>query len=73
MLLFCFVFNKVHYARYESYYINQLKYLQNTHPGAKEEIQEYGLPVQCNSYGIGKAVDLAGEQTFMKSAKTSGN
>ena len=73
MLPFCFVFNKVHYARYGSYYINQLKYLQNTHPGAKEEIQEYGLSVRRNSYGIGQAADLAGEQTFMKSAKTSGN
>ena len=73
MLLFCFVFNKLHYARYGLYYINQLKYLQNTRPGAKEEIQEYGLSVQRNSYGIGQAVDLAGEQTFMKSAKTSDN
>ena len=73
MLPFCFVFNKAHYARYGSYYINQLKYLQNAHPGAKEDIQEYGLSVRRNSYGIGQAVDLAGEQTFMKSAKTSGN
>ena len=73
MLPFYFVFNKVHYARYEPYYINQLQYLQNTHPGAKEEIQEYGLSVRRNSYGIGQAVNLAGEQTFMKSAKTSGN
>ena len=73
MLPFYFVFNKVHYARYGSYYINQLQYLQNTHPGAKEEIQEYRLSVRRNSYGIGQAADLAGEQTFMKSAKTSGN
>ena len=37
MLPFRVVFNKVHYARYGSYYISQLKYLQKTHPGAKEE------------------------------------
>ena len=37
MLPFRVVFNKVHYARYGSYYISQLKYLHKTHPGAKEE------------------------------------
>ena len=73
MLPFCFIFNKVHYARYGSYYINQLKYLQNTHLGAKEEIQEYGLSVRRSSYGIGQAVDLLANRLFMKSAKTSGN
>ena len=73
MLSFCFVVNKVHYVWYGSYYVNQLKHLNETHPGNKKEIEEFGVSVRCNEYGIGQAVDLASEQTLMKSAKTSGN
>ena len=71
MLPFCFVFNKVHYARYGTFYVNQLKQLEVTHPGAKGEIEEFGLSVRRNEFTIGQAVGLAGEQTFMKSAKTA--
>ena len=66
------MFNKVHYARYGTFYVNQLKRLEVTHPGAKREIEEFGLSVRRNEFTIGQAVDLAGEQTFMKSAKTAG-
>ena len=46
--------------------------MEDTHSGAKEEIEEKGLSVRCNSLGIGQAVDMAGEQSYMKSAKTVG-
>ena len=69
---YCFVYNKIHYARYGTYYVNQLQRLGHTHPGAREEIESLGLSVRRNNIGIGQAVDLAGEQTYMKSAKTAG-
>ena len=43
-----------------------------TSPGATMEI-EASCTVRRNNLGIGQAIDLAGEQTYMKSAKTSGN
>ena len=39
---------------------------------SKEEIEEKGLSVRCNTLGIVQAVDMAGEQSYMKSAKTVG-
>ena len=72
MLPFCFVFNNVNYARYGTYYVNQMKRLEGTHPNARNKIEEYGLSVCRNDFGIRQAADLAGEQTFMKSAKTAG-
>ena len=69
----CFVFNNVHYARYRTYYVNQMKRLEETHPRARNEIKEYGLSACRNDFGIRQAVDLAGEQTFMKPAKTAGS
>ena len=68
----CFATNRVHYARYGSYYVNFLKYIDESHPGAKDEIEERGISVRRNDLGIGQAIDLAGEQTYMKSAKTAG-
>ena len=67
-----FATNKIHYARYWTFYVKFLKYLEDTHPGAKEEIEEKGLSVKRNTLGIGQAVDMAGEQSYMKSAKTAG-
>ena len=67
-LPFCFVFNNVHYTRHGTYYVNQMKKLEETHPGAGNEIEEYGLSVCWNDFSIRQAVDLAGEQTFMKPA-----
>ena len=46
--------------------------LDQTHPGAKEELMKIGISVRRNDNGIGQAVDLAGEQTYMRSAKTAG-
>ena len=67
----CFATNKIHYARYGTYYIQQLKNLDSRHPGAFEEICEM-VSFKGNKTGIGQAVDLAGEQTYMKNAKTAG-
>ena len=66
-----FTTNKIHYARYGTFYVKFLEYLEDTHPGAKEEIEEKGLSVRRNTLGIGQAVDMAGEQSYMKSAKTA--
>ncbi len=60
-----FMLNKIHYARYGSY-------LDENYPGAQEEIERKGLSVRRNNLGIGQETDLAGEQTFMKHAKTAG-
>ena len=53
--------------------MNQIKKLEEAHSVAKNEIEEYGLSVCRSDFGIRKAVDLAGDQTFMKSAKTVGS
>ena len=57
MLRFCFVFNNFHYARYGTYYVNQMKKLEEAHSVAKNEIEEYGLSVCRSDFGIRKAVD----------------
>ena len=44
-LLMWFATNKIHYARYGTFYVKFLEYLEDTHPGAKEEIEEKGLSV----------------------------
>ena len=63
----CFATEKIHFARYGTFYIQQLKNLDSTHPGAFEEICEMVL-VRRNKTGIGQAIDLAGEQTHMRNA-----
>ena len=67
-----FYFDRTHYARYGTYYINSLENMELTHPGAKDELIKSGISVRRNKFGIGQAVDLAGEQTYMRNAKTSG-
>lgn len=49
-----------------------MEVLNQTHPGAKEELLTIGISVKRNEKGIGQAVDLAGEQSYMRSAKTAG-
>ncbi len=71
-LPFMFMTNKVHYSRYGAYYCFLMEHLDAHYPGAREEMEMYGLSVKRNNLGIGQAVDLAGEQTFMKHAKTAG-
>ena len=68
----CFSTNKQNYSRYGTYYCLQMENLEETHPGAKDELQVKGLSVCRNSYNIGQSIDGAGEQTFMKSSKTAG-
>ena len=68
----CFATNRVHYARYGTYYLQSLEHIDSTHPGAKEEIKTVGLSVRRNKLGIGQSIDLAGEQSYMRSAKTAG-
>ena len=67
-----FAKNGVHYALYGAYYVQSLDHLENTHPGAKGEVTEKGLYELRSTFGIGHVVDLAGEQSHMKSAKTAG-
>ena len=52
--------------------MQSLDNVESTHPGAKSEIEENGLSVRRNTLGIGQAIDMAGEQNYMKSAKTAG-
>ena len=39
----CFTANKIHYARYGTFYIQQLKNLDSTHPEAVQEIEHLFL------------------------------
>ena len=68
----CFTTNKQNYAKYGTYYITQLENIEVTHPDAKEELQETGLSVAQNQFNIHQSIDGAGEQTFMRSSKTTG-
>lgn len=45
--------------------------LEEYHPGAKKEIEKYGLSICRNDFGMRQAVDLVSKQTYMKSAKTA--
>ena len=42
----CFTTNRLHHGRYGTYYLNQMKNLHITHPGAKEEIEILGISVR---------------------------
>ena len=46
--------------------------LDVTHPGAKDELKKIGISVRRNNIGVGQAIDLAGEQSYMRDAKTPG-
>ncbi len=64
--------NRVHYSRYGSFYIQSLENLEHTHSGARSEMESVGLYVRRNNLGIGQAIDLAGEQSYMKTVKRAG-
>ena len=68
----CFATNRVHYSRYGTYYLQFLEHIDRTHPGAKDEIKGVGLSIRRNKLGIGQSIDLAGEQSYMRLAKTTG-
>ena len=72
LISFCFSTNKQNYARYGAYYCLQSEHLDTTHPGALEELGDKGLSVCHNDLNIRQSIDGAGEQTFMKSSKTTG-
>ena len=71
LLPLCFTTSRVHYAQYGTCYIQQLKHMEASHPGALEEF-EIISSVRRNNMAIGQAIDLAREQTYMKNAKTTG-
>ena len=71
MLPLFFFFDRTHYSRYGSYYIQSMERLEKSHPGAKQELMKIGISVRRNEKGIGQAVDLAGEQSYRRSAKTA--
>lgn len=74
MIPYYFAMNKTHYARYGSFYCAEMKNLEETHPGAREELRNgNGISVCRNKDGIGQSIDGAGEQTFIRSSKTLGS
>ena len=72
LLQLYFTTNKIHYYRCETFYVEQMKNLVTCYSGTMEEIEDFCL-VKRNSVGIRQAIDLTGEQTYIKSAKTAGN
>ena len=48
------------------------EYWKHTSRCRAEEIRDKGLSARLNDVGIGQAVDLAGERTYMRSSKTAG-
>ena len=54
------------------YYGHVLENIDTKYPGAREEMMSLGISVRRNEYGIGQAIDLAGEQTYMRNATTAG-
>ena len=72
LLKLSFTMNKQNYSRYGTYYVLQLRSLDSTHPGARQEIEEKGISVCRNDFGIRQSIDGAGEQTSMRSSKTAG-
>ena len=73
MLPLFFFFDRTHYSRYGYYNIQSRERLKKTHPGAKQELMKIGISLRKNEKGIGQAVDLAGEQSYMRCAKTAGD
>ena len=65
MLPLFFFFDKTHYSRYGSQYVKELENMESKYPGAQEEMMSLGISVRRNEYGIGQAIDIAGEQSFM--------
>ena len=69
----CFSTNIQNYARYGVNYCMQLENMENTHPGAKQGLKEKGCLSVCqNCLSVRRSIDGASEQTFMKSAETTG-
>ena len=70
---FYFYYNMQNYARYASYYVQMLKSIDTNYPGLKDLLLSTGLSVQSQDrYPLRTAVDMRGEQTLNRDAKTSG-
>ena len=67
-----FVFNKINYARYGSYYAYTLIHMERLYPGLKELIKKKGLSVQAQeAYPLRTSINQRGEQTINRDEKTS--
>ena len=61
------------YARCASYYVQVLKSIDKNHPGLKDLLLSSGLSIQSQDrYPLRTAIDMRGEQTLNRDAKTSG-
>ena len=68
-----FYYNMHNYARYASYYVQVLKCIDKNYPGLKEMLTSTDISVQSQDrYPLRTAIDMRGEQTLNKDAKTSG-
>ena len=73
VLLYYFIFNKMNYARYGSYYVQVLKQIENKYTGLMELLLPCGLSVPAQeTYSVLYVIDQRGEQTINRGAKTSG-
>ena len=73
ILPYQFIFNKINYARYGSYYIHVLKHIQSKYHGLKELLLPCGLSVQAQeTQPVRIAIYQRGEQIINKGANTSG-
>ena len=72
-ILFYFYYNIQNYARYASFYAQVLKCIDKIYPGLKERLVSTGISVQGQDrYLLRTVIDMLGEQTLNRDAKTSG-
>ena len=65
-----FIFNKMNYARYGSYYVQVLNEIESNYPGLKELLFPCGLSVQAQeTHPVRTAIDQWGEQTITRMRK----
>ena len=63
----------IHYACYETHYVNQIQRLGGSNPGTRKKTpEEFGRSICRKNFGIRHSLHLAGEETFMKSTKAAG-
>ena len=63
----------LNYARYGTYYLQQLTQMETLNPGLKKLLMAKGMSVQAQTnHPVRTSVDQRGEQTINKDAKTSG-
>ena len=73
MLPYYFYFNKTNYARYGTYYVEQLHHMETLYPGMKPLLEGKGISVQAqNSHFVRTSIDQRGEPTINRAAKTTG-